>query len=97
MKEKVRTVWNVDFMSSEEDMDDYFEVRPLQWRSAECDTLFEQLDNKLEKLSSNKSKRQSLKRKTGLDVVLPLKLITIKLGLWEKTVNIYVYERIFIM
>ena len=52
MKEKVGSVLNVDFMSSEEDMDDHFEVRPLRWRSAECDTLFEQLDNKLEKLSS---------------------------------------------
>jgi len=32
LKEKVAEVLTVDFMSSEEDKEDHFEVRPLQWR-----------------------------------------------------------------
>jgi len=65
LKEKVAEVLTVDFMSSEEDKEDHFEVRPLQWRSAQCDTYFEQLDTKIEQTSSKKAKRQTIKRKVG--------------------------------
>ena len=52
-------------MSSEDDNEDSFEIRPIRWRSGICDEYFESLDRKAEKLMSKKAKRQTVKRNMG--------------------------------
>uniref|UniRef100_A0A7M5WTJ4 Uncharacterized protein n=1 Tax=Clytia hemisphaerica TaxID=252671 RepID=A0A7M5WTJ4_9CNID len=45
---KLNDVLNIEFMSSEEEKsdceEDHFEIRPLRWRSVECDEKFDMLD-----------------------------------------------------
>ena len=64
-KEKIRKVIQIEMMSSENEEEDGFSVRPLPWRSSKCDEIFEQLDQKLRSIKSARSKRQTLKRKIG--------------------------------
>jgi len=40
LKDKALAVLNLNFMSSEDERDNDFEVRPLRWRSQACDNLF---------------------------------------------------------
>ena len=54
-------------MSSEEsEGDGEFIVRPLPWRSARAADICHSLDEKYEKRKSNRSKRMTFARKTGL-------------------------------
>lgn len=65
LKVKALAVLNLNFMSSEEERDDDFEVRPIRWRSQACDNLFQELDKTGESLMSPKARRQTSKRTMG--------------------------------
>ena len=64
LKGKALAVLNIDFMSSEDEREDDFEVRPLRWRSEACDKLFDELDKTGDSLPP-KARRQTSKRSMG--------------------------------
>ena len=64
-KGKALAVLNVSFISSEDERDDDFELRPLRWRSEACDNLFAELDKTAESLMTPKARRQTTKRSMG--------------------------------
>ena len=65
VKERMKKVITLDYMSSEDELDESFEVRPLRWRSQKCDSLFEELDRKYKERQSKKSINQTVKRTIG--------------------------------
>lgn len=52
-------------MSSEDENEDGFEIRPLRWRSKACDAIFEKLDVSSKSSMSAKARRQTVKRTMG--------------------------------
>ena len=64
-KAKAAAVLTLDFMSSEEERDDNFEIRPLRWRSQACDELFKELDETGKTLMTSKARRQTSIRTMG--------------------------------
>ena len=64
-KQRIKKVITVDYMSSEDELDGSFEVRPLRWRSQKCDSLFDDLDSKYKEGRSKKSQNQTSKRTIG--------------------------------
>ena len=69
-KKKWNPVFIADIMSSEEsdgtNDEASFTVRPLLWRSDKVTRFFNQLDDKKNNNSTQRSKRMSFKRKMGL-------------------------------
>ena len=64
-KDKVNSVLKLEYMSSEEERDDCYEVRPLQWRTNECDDVFKVLDKTSWSLMTPKARRQTGKQEFG--------------------------------
>lgn len=68
-KRRVRDAMEITCMSMEEerksDEDSFFTVKPLPWRSEEFGGIMAELDSKLEKTQSSRSRRQKIKRVKG--------------------------------
>ena len=64
-KAQVSKILVLNMMSSEDETDDGYEIRPLRFRSQRCNDLLEKLDEKSKSLSSTKARKQTAKRTMG--------------------------------
>ena len=75
-KKRVKDALSIDLMSSEEavssDDETVYKVRPLTWRSAECSSIIQELDRKMEQTQSKRPRRQQIKRVKGEPSSRPL-------------------------